>query len=270
NPAPRPRQLAAGNALDGDLHRAGRQDQGQRAVDSRGFRDGDGAQDLRRGARRHEAGLGGNHGPVRRIPGTSEMTVKEKDLVLTRVSDAPRERVWKAWTDPRQIAQWWGPAGFTNPRCEVDVRPGGVLRIDMRGPDGTVYPMAGVYREVVAPERLVFTGSALDEKGKPLFEVLNTVIFAEQGGKTKLTIKAPPEKIFPLINDLQRWGAWSPYEKRDPAMKRTFGATTTGKGAVYEWDGNRSVGKGRMEITDTAPPSTIVIKLDFIAPFEGH
>ena len=84
------------------------------------------------------------------------------------------------------------------------------------------------------------------------------------------SIKAPPEKIFPLINDLQRWGAWSPYEKRDPAMKRTFGATTAGKGAVYEWDGNKSVGKGRMEITDTAPPSTIVIKLDFIAPFEGH
>ncbi len=84
------------------------------------------------------------------------------------------------------------------------------------------------------------------------------------------SIKAPPEKIFPLINDLRGWGAWSPYEKRDPAMKRTFGATAAGKGAVYEWDGNKSVGKGRMEITDTAPPSQIVIKLDFIAPFEAH
>lgn len=84
------------------------------------------------------------------------------------------------------------------------------------------------------------------------------------------SVKAPPEKIFPLINDLQRWGTWSPYEKRDPAMKRTFGATTAGKGAVYEWDGNKDVGKGRMEITDTAPPSKIVIKLDFTAPFEGH
>jgi uncharacterized protein YndB with AHSA1/START domain len=83
-------------------------------------------------------------------------------------------------------------------------------------------------------------------------------------------IKASPEKIFPLINDLQRLGTWSPYEKRDPAMKRTFGATTAGKGAVYEWDGNKNVGKGRMEIIDAAPPSRIVIKLDFIAPFEGH
>jgi uncharacterized protein YndB with AHSA1/START domain len=118
------------------------------------------------------------------------MTVKEKELVLKRVFNAPRERVWKAWTDPRQLAQWWGPAGFTNPVCEADVRPGGAIRIDMRGPDGTVYPMTGVYREVVAPERLVFTASALDEKGRPLFEVLNTVTFAKQGGKTLLTVRA--------------------------------------------------------------------------------
>ena len=84
------------------------------------------------------------------------------------------------------------------------------------------------------------------------------------------SIKAPPEKIFPLINDLRGWGAWSPYEKRDPAMKRAYSGPPTGKGAVYEWDGNKNVGKGRMEITDTAPPSRIVIKLDFLEPFEAH
>jgi uncharacterized protein YndB with AHSA1/START domain len=84
------------------------------------------------------------------------------------------------------------------------------------------------------------------------------------------SIKASPEKIFAQINDLKAWAAWSPYEKKDPAMKRTFGATTAGKGAVYEWDGNKSVGKGRMEITGTTQPSTIVIKLDFLEPFEGH
>ena len=83
-------------------------------------------------------------------------------------------------------------------------------------------------------------------------------------------IKAPPEKIFPLINDLQRWGAWSPYEKKDPAMKRTFSGPASGKGAVYEWDGDNNVGKGRMEITDTAPPSKIVFQLHFVKPFEGH
>jgi uncharacterized protein YndB with AHSA1/START domain len=83
-------------------------------------------------------------------------------------------------------------------------------------------------------------------------------------------IKAPPEKIFALINDLHGWAAWSPYEKKDPAMKRTFSGAPSGKGAIYEWDGDKNVGKGRMEITDTSPPSTIVIKLDFISPFEGH
>ena len=85
-----------------------------------------------------------------------------------------------------------------------------------------------------------------------------------------LAIKAPPDKIFALINDLHGWGAWSPYEKRDPAMKRTFSGAERGTGAVYEWDGNNNVGKGRMEITDTSAPNKIVIKLDFIKPFEGH
>ncbi len=83
-------------------------------------------------------------------------------------------------------------------------------------------------------------------------------------------IKAPPEKIFALIEDLRGWSAWSPYEKKDPAMKRSFSGASTGKGAVYEWDGNKNVGKGRMEIVEATAPSTIVIKLDFIKPFEGH
>jgi uncharacterized protein YndB with AHSA1/START domain len=110
-------------------------------------------------------------------------------LTLTRLYNAPRERVWKAWTDPEQVAQWWGPNGFTTPRCELDVRPAGMLRIDMRAPDGKVLPLTGVYREVVAPERLVFLCSALDENGALIFEVLNTITFAKQGGKTKLTVQ---------------------------------------------------------------------------------
>ena len=85
-----------------------------------------------------------------------------------------------------------------------------------------------------------------------------------------MRIKAPPEKIFALINDLHSWRAWSPYEKKDPAMKRTLGGATNGKGAVYEWEGNKDVGKGRMEITDTSRPSKVVIALDFVRPFEAH
>ncbi|HEV1993956.1 MAG TPA: SRPBCC family protein [Candidatus Acidoferrum sp.] len=84
------------------------------------------------------------------------------------------------------------------------------------------------------------------------------------------SIKAPPEKIFPLINDLHRWGSWSPWEKMDPEMKRTYSGAAPGKGAAYAWQGNRKVGEGRMEIVDTSPPSKITIKLNFIKPFEGH
>ena len=84
------------------------------------------------------------------------------------------------------------------------------------------------------------------------------------------TIQAPPEKVFPHIVDLKAWAAWSPWEKKDPAMKRTFGATTAGKGAVYEWSGDKNVGKGRMEITDAAAPAKIVIRLDFLEPFEAR
>ncbi|HMH19269.1 MAG TPA: SRPBCC family protein [Burkholderiales bacterium] len=84
------------------------------------------------------------------------------------------------------------------------------------------------------------------------------------------SIKAPPEKIFPLLNDFRRWDAWSPWEKKDPAMKRTYSAQTSGKGAEYAWEGNKDVGQGRMEIAESAPPSRVAIKLDFLKPFETH
>jgi len=84
------------------------------------------------------------------------------------------------------------------------------------------------------------------------------------------SVKAPPERIFPLINDFHQWGTWSPYENKDPAMKRTYSGAASGKGAVYAWDGNKNVGSGRMEILEASMPSKIVIKLDFFAPFEGH
>jgi uncharacterized protein YndB with AHSA1/START domain len=84
------------------------------------------------------------------------------------------------------------------------------------------------------------------------------------------TIKAPPEKIFAVLNDFQRWPEWSPWEKLDPAMKRTLGGAPAGKGATYAWEGNGKAGAGRMEIVESAPASKIGIQLDFIKPFEGH
>jgi uncharacterized protein YndB with AHSA1/START domain len=84
------------------------------------------------------------------------------------------------------------------------------------------------------------------------------------------TVKAPPEKIFPLIADFHQWRNWSPYENKDPAMQRTYSGAASGKSAVYAWQGNKNVGSGRMEILEAPPPSKVVIKLDFFTPFEGH
>jgi uncharacterized protein YndB with AHSA1/START domain len=83
-------------------------------------------------------------------------------------------------------------------------------------------------------------------------------------------IQAPPEKIFPLINDFQSWRAWSPWEKLDPALQRSYSGPQSGKGAVYAWQGNGEVGHGRMEIEQASPPSRIVVRLDFMKPFEAH
>jgi hypothetical protein len=84
------------------------------------------------------------------------------------------------------------------------------------------------------------------------------------------SIKAPPEKVYPLINDFHNWGSWSPWEKLDPTMKKTHSGPANGLGAIYEWEGNKQVGKGRMEITEAVPPSRVTIKLDFFKPFEAH
>ncbi|SDT42636.1 SRPBCC family protein [Bradyrhizobium canariense] len=85
-----------------------------------------------------------------------------------------------------------------------------------------------------------------------------------------ISVKAPADKIFPLINDFHQWGSWSPYENKDPAMNRSYSGAASGKGAVYAWEGNSNVGSGRMEILDISVPSKILIKLDFFKPFEGH
>jgi len=119
---------------------------------------------------------------------TQQPKTMERELIITRILNAPRELVFRAWTDPAYLARWWGPKEFTNPVCELDVRPGGALRIVMRGPDGSEYPMNGVFQEVVSPERLVFTTIAVDAAGKHLLEGVTQVTFTQQGGKTKLTV----------------------------------------------------------------------------------
>jgi carbon monoxide dehydrogenase subunit G len=115
-------------------------------------------------------------------------------------------------------------------------------------------------KKTIAGVVVVLAGILLFALTKPdTFHVQRTV-----------AIKAPPEKIFVLVNDFRRWGAWSPWEKMDPAMKKSFGGAASGKGAVYQWEGNDDVGKGRMEIVDSSPPAKITINLDFSSPFEAH
>ena len=111
----------------------------------------------------------------------------ERELVVTRVIDAPRRLVFKAWTQPEHIARWWGPQGYTTIHCDMDIRVGGAYRFGMRSPQGTEHWKRGVYREIVAPERLVFTHAWVDASGTPGPETLVTVTLAERNGRTEMT-----------------------------------------------------------------------------------
>jgi uncharacterized protein YndB with AHSA1/START domain len=132
----------------------------------------------------------------------TETAAIQHEVTLTRVYDAPRDMVWAAWTEPRHMAQWWGPHHFTNPVCEMDVRPGGKILIHMKAPDGTVHPMTGTFREVVKPERLVFLAVAEDQAGKALLESLTVVTFEAPGSKTSLTVQARAKGFVPIAEQM--------------------------------------------------------------------
>jgi uncharacterized protein YndB with AHSA1/START domain len=132
---------------------------------------------------------------------TEAPATEESVLVVERVFDAPRELVWKAWTEPEAVMRWWGPKGFTSPACQIDLRVGGRYLWCMRSREGQEYWSTGVYRELVQPERLVCTNSFADAEGNPVpashygipedfpEETLTTLTFEELGGKTKLTLR---------------------------------------------------------------------------------
>ncbi len=126
---------------------------------------------------------------------------EEQELVITRTFDAPRELVWKAWTDPEQVMRWWGPKNFTSPTARIDLRVGGKYLFCMRDPNGRDFWSTGVYREIVPPERLVYTDSFADEHGNVVpashygmaedfpLEMDVIVTFEEQDGKTTMTLR---------------------------------------------------------------------------------
>lgn len=131
---------------------------------------------------------------------TAKLPIVE-DLLITRVFDAPREAVWKAWTDPKHFMRWWGPEGYTAPACEIDLRVGGKYLFCMRSPEGQDYWSTGVYRGIVPLERIAFTDSFADEKGNVVsashygmegewpLELLVTVTFEDDDGKTIMTLQ---------------------------------------------------------------------------------
>lgn len=132
------------------------------------------------------------------------------ELVITRNFDAPRDLVWKAWTDPERFKLWWGPTGFTSPACEIDLRVGGQYLACMRSPEGQDYWSTGEYREIVPKRKIVYTDNFSDAKGNVVPasyygmqgdwppELIVTVTFEEDGGKTKMTLRhdgIPPDTM---------------------------------------------------------------------------
>jgi uncharacterized protein YndB with AHSA1/START domain len=138
-------------------------------------------------------------------------TTRRREITLTRVFEAPRPLVFRAWTDSKQMAEWWGPRTFTNPVCRLDPRPGGEILIHMAWPDGTINVCSGVFEEVVEPERLVFlTRGFEDEHGEPAIESRATVTFEEDGSKTRMTLhviltKATPQHALAIAGMEAGW-----------------------------------------------------------------
>lgn len=115
----------------------------------------------------------------------------ELALLLERTLHAPRDLVFQAWIDPRHFAQWWGPKDFTNPECELDAHAGGMIRITMRAPDGTLIPTEGIFLEITRPERIVFSTQAFKNAlGEAQLETINTITLTEVNGATHLTVQA--------------------------------------------------------------------------------
>jgi uncharacterized protein YndB with AHSA1/START domain len=121
-------------------------------------------------------------------PSASAAGSADREILITRVFDTPRELVWEAWTDPKQVVQWWGPHGFTDTIHEMDVRPGGVWRHTMHGPDGTDYPNECLFTEVVKPARIVFSHRG-GKPGTAAPDFQSTWTFEAQGEKTKVTLR---------------------------------------------------------------------------------
>lgn len=162
---------------------------------------------------------------------STEHNTADREIVTTRLINAPRELVWEAWTNPARLAVWWGPRGFTTTTHTMDFRVGGRWRYTMHGPDGTDYPNLVAYREIVKPERIVYNHSGEDEFSDIRFH--STVTFETQGAKTKVTLRA----VFPT------------QEERDRVSEKS-GAVEGGKQTLERLDEHTAIMAGPvLEIT---------------------
>ncbi|HVK19492.1 MAG TPA: SRPBCC family protein [Fimbriiglobus sp.] len=134
-----------------------------------------------------------------------EPATSDREIVQSRVYDAPRELVFAAWTDPKHVTHWWGPRGFTTTTHEMDVRPGGVWRFVMHGPDGTDYKNRIIYLEVAPPERLAYKHAGEEDTEGVKFHT--TVTFADRGGKTELTMRMVFETAAERNHVVEKYGA---------------------------------------------------------------
>jgi uncharacterized protein YndB with AHSA1/START domain len=126
---------------------------------------------------------------------------KLPELTFTRTFDAPRALVFKVWTDPYHVAQWWGPHGLTIPLSKVDAKVGGLFEVHMLTPDGTLLPSVGEFRELVPDERIVFTSNLISPEGKTMIDVVNTVTLEDAGGGTRMTLHVKVIAADPSVAD---------------------------------------------------------------------
>jgi len=121
----------------------------------------------------------------------------KKEVSVSRTFNAPIALVWEAWMEQKHVANWWGPKGFTNPVCEWNPHVGGNILIHMKAPDGVIYPMDGTFLEITKPEKIVFSGAALDKQDNRLFEQLTAISFKEVNGNTEITVRMTFSKVRP-------------------------------------------------------------------------
>jgi predicted dithiol-disulfide oxidoreductase (DUF899 family)/uncharacterized protein YndB with AHSA1/START domain len=186
---------------------------------------------------------------------TQEVTARppELEVVVTRTFDAARELVFRMWTEPEHLARWWGPKGFTNPVCEVDARPGGAILIHMRAPHGAVFPLMGTFREVVRPERIVFTAIVEDAQGNPAMDETTTVTFAAEGRKTRVTVRTRAVALTP------------PATRMLAGMERDWSQSFDRLGAVTGHQQQASPREGR-----AMQPHKVVSREEWLAARRAH